>query len=64
MSAVEELSDLRRGERHGVTVLLEAVNMVELNPFAIPLVKIIGTQIPVGFLGSEDVVNHDEYFMG
>jgi hypothetical protein len=63
MSAAEKLSNLRRGERHGVTELLEAVNMVELNPFAIPLVKIIGTQVPVGFLGSQDVVKHDEYFM-
>ena len=64
MSASEELSNLRSRERHGVAELLEPVNMVELNPFAIALVEIIGTQIRVGFLGPQDVVNHDEYFMG
>ena len=64
MSAAEKLSNLRRRERHRVTELFKAMDMVVLNPFAIPLVKIICTQVLVGFLRSQDVVNHDEHFMG
>ena len=38
--------------------------MVTFDPFPIPLVKILSTQISVGFLGTQDVINDDEHFVG
>jgi hypothetical protein len=38
--------------------------MVMLNPLPIPLIKIICTQIRVGFLRPQYVVNHDQHFVG
>jgi hypothetical protein len=39
------------------------MNMVTFDPSPIPLVKIISTQIGVGFLGMQDVIDDDQHFM-
>jgi hypothetical protein len=48
----EELSGLLWYQRHSVAEWFETVDMVTLDPFPIPLVKVISSQIAIGFLGT------------
>jgi hypothetical protein len=48
----EGLSGLLWDQRHGVAELFEAVDMVTLDPFPIPLLKVISSQIGIGFLAT------------
>jgi len=54
----QRLSCLLRRERYRVAELFETVNMVTFDPSPISLVKIIGPQIAVGFLGTQDVIDN------
>ena len=45
----EQLSCLLWHERHGVTELFEAVNMVTFDPSPIALVKIVSAQIGISY---------------
>jgi hypothetical protein len=48
----EVLSRLLWHQRHGVAELFETVNMMTLDPFPIPLVKVISSQVSIRFLGT------------
>jgi hypothetical protein len=49
-----------RGERHRITELLESANMVPLNASGIQLVKVVPSEICVGLLLPQDVIQDDQ----
>ena len=47
-----ELGDLLWAERHAVAELFEAVDMMTLDASPIALLKVISSQVALGFLGA------------
>jgi hypothetical protein len=58
------LSCLLWHQRHGVAKLFEVVDMVTLNTSPIALVEVASSQVGIGFLGTQDMVDNNQYFMG